>query len=188
MMWEEALVLSPPDRDDLRELLLWYREHRQNLIRPAAPPELARRPDVYLARCSTTIPALTIEAGTGTDSSVGVISKRDCKLYRVDDKDPNIDVDPLGIERTVYNPSTTEVPASTLFLAVKTADGKFIAVAVGGSSGSGSGSTVEFTQPANDGATPPKPKLKSHVVVDYDYATDTVYVTGTKRWARDMNL
>lgn len=129
---EGGFVLSPQDRDLLRDLLLWFRQHRRNQVRPAAPPELSRRPDVYLARTASGIPAMTAEPGAGTDSSVGIISKADCKLYRIDDKDPNIDVDPLGVQRTVYNPSTSAIPANQLFLAVKDAPGMFQAVSFGG--------------------------------------------------------
>lgn len=182
----EGLLLTQADNDILSDFIREWRRARRNPHRTPIYPELAQSPYVYLARSTAGIAAMTVEAGTGTDSSVGILSKdNNCRLFRIDDKDPNIDVDPIGIIRTVYNPSIVAVPANTLFLAVKTADGKFVAVQLGG--GSGTGSTVEVIEPANDGATPPKPKLMSYIIDNYVLATDTVVASGAKVWARDAN-
>lgn len=179
-----GLLLTPPDQDQLRELLSWYRQMRRG-PNPEAAPVIAQAREVYLARAPSGIPAMTAEAGIGTDSSVGIISKADCKLYRIDDKEPNIDVDPLGVTKSVYNPSIVAVPANTLFLAVCTKDGKFVAVQLGGG---GSATETAVIGPLSDGATPPKPKLLSYQKYDYTLATDTVDpVVNGKVWARNAN-
>lgn len=185
----EGLLLTQADNDILSDFIREWRRARRNPHRTPIYPELAQSPYVYLARSTAGIAAMTVEAGTGTDSSVGILSKdNNCRLFRIDDKDPNIDVDPIGIIRTVYNPSIVAVPANTLFLAVKTADGKFVAVQLGGGGTSSTGSVVEVCEPVNDGATPPKPKLMSWIIDDYTVATDTVAPrAGAFVWMRDAN-
>jgi hypothetical protein len=169
-------LVKPQDAERLAALLHWFESARQNPARTPAPPELVHSRDVYLARTTGAIAGMTVEAGTGTDSSVGIVHKADCKLFRIDDKDPDIDVEPTGQTRPVYNTSTVALPAGTLFLAVKTSDGKFVAVQLGASTSA----TTRFIRFALSGALAATDASKTATVDDYwggadPGATVTVY-------------
>lgn len=177
----DGVILTLGDADRIRAVLDFIEQFKRNM--PHFQREaLPQAPDVYIVQApGSGIPAATLGAGTGTGSSIASPGVAVCRCYRATDDGATRHLVPIGRYIDVYNPGSAIAPNS-IVIAVKEKPGKYIAVM-----SLGTGDTIRFTQPANDGATPPKPKLESHAEVDYDLATDTVFLTGIKYWARDMN-
>lgn len=102
-------------------------------------------PETYSAITLAEIPALTNVPYTGTATSSGTAGEGDtpgsgdCLLYKINKS--TIKMDSLPMRITVYNISTSAIPADTLIIVTRDKFGNWMAV-VGGGSG---GSRIRFT-------------------------------------------
>jgi hypothetical protein len=144
--------------EDLRRLLRRLdaldRAVKNARVAQAQRPELGRTPDVYLAWVpSGGIAALTLEAGTGTGTvETDTPAYADCPIFRVIEGGSEVNIEPVGITRRVYNLSTTAVTAFQYVLAVRDKFGTWFAaerqtLATGGGGGSVTFSGARVTGP-----------------------------------------
>lgn len=131
---DEVGVLFPrSDAEVISDMVRWWKQ-QSGKPTPLPSPLLPQAPEVYIAKTpSGGIAAKTDEPGTGTDSSIADVNYANCGLYRIDHKsDSDIEVEPLGVTRPVYNLGSTTIPGNLLVLAVRDKAGKFIAVDLAG--------------------------------------------------------
>jgi len=132
----DGLLLSTADAVTLREMTRWWRDRTKRPNDLSQPDELPQAPDVYIAVAPAGgIAGYTTPAGTDSGSDVADAHYASCKLYRIrHTSDTDVDVMPIGVNRDVWNLSTTAIAAGTIFLAIRDKPGKWIATPVGGGS------------------------------------------------------
>jgi len=104
----EAFYLTDADRQALQEMLVQWRRMRGNIPLRSGDDVGHQAPEIYVAKPqeSSGIPAMTPAAGTATFDEPGEAL---CDIYQIVVTAGVPEIQPTGLEKTVYNVSTTAI-------------------------------------------------------------------------------
>lgn len=155
-------VLSDQDIKTLEGIILKVRNQLGNTVRPRTAPQdfLKQSPEVYIAKTPASgILALDSSVGTGTDpDTTPSIYSAECDIYRVSQVQGTSTFELsriVGLNRDVYNLSSTDVPGDAWVPIIRDKFGTWIATAPASSTsvdtGTGDDDTGTGTSsPSND--------------------------------------